>query len=60
MLVGCELLNIVQDPNPDDPLNKEAAQEMQNNPRQFEYNVKNSIERGAYINSVYFPSAKDS
>lgn len=47
------------DPNPDDPLNKEAAQEMQNNPRQFEYNVKNSIVKGAYINNVYFPAAKD-
>ncbi len=60
LLVGLLLLDVMQDPNPDDPLNKEAALEMQNNPRQFEYNVKNSIERGAYINSVYFPSAKDS
>lgn len=50
----------MQDPNPDDPLNKEAAQEMQSNPRQFEYNVKNSIVKGAYINNVYFPPARDS
>lgn len=50
---------MLQDPNPDDPLNKEAAQEMQSNPRQFEYNVKNSIVKGAYINNVFFPPAKD-
>jgi len=50
---------MLQDPNPDDPLNKEAAQEMPSNPRQFEYNVKNSIVKGAYINNVFFPPAKD-
>jgi len=50
---------MLQDPNPDDPLNKEAAQEMQSNPRQFEYNVKNSIVKGAYINNVFFPPARD-
>eukprot|EP00798_Chlamydomonas_sp_ICE-L_P018206 gene18206-24650_t len=34
------------DPNPDDPLNKEAAQMFQDNPRQFESLVQRSIMHG--------------
>mmetsp|Transcript_33685 Transcript_33685/g.85265 ORF Transcript_33685/g.85265 Transcript_33685/m.85265 type:complete len:187 (-) Transcript_33685:584-1144(-) len=43
------------DPNPEDPLNKEAAQMFQDNPRQFETYVQRSIVGGAYINNAYFP-----
>merc|ERR1712156_839588 len=43
------------EPNPDDPLNKEAAQEMQLNRSTFERNVKNSM-RGGYVNGTYFDS----
>jgi len=41
------------EPNPDDPLNKEAALELQNNRRLFEQNVVKSM-RGGSINGVYF------
>ena len=42
-----------QEPNPEDPLNKEAALELQNNRRLFEQNVGKSM-RGGSINGVYF------
>jgi len=41
------------EPNPEDPLNKEAALELQNNRRLFEQNVGKSM-RGGSINGVYF------
>ncbi|KAL3841670.1 hypothetical protein ACJMK2_019784 [Sinanodonta woodiana] len=41
------------EPNPEDPLNKEAAEILQNNRRLFEQNVSKSM-RGGYIGSVYF------
>ncbi|KAJ8299438.1 LOW QUALITY PROTEIN: hypothetical protein KUTeg_023498 [Tegillarca granosa] len=41
------------EPNPEDPLNKEAAEVLQNNRRLFEQNVTKSM-RGGYIGSVYF------
>ena len=44
------------DPNPDDPLNKEAAEMMRDNPRQFEQNVKRSIQ-GGQVAGTFFPSA---
>jgi hypothetical protein len=44
-----------QDPNPEDPLNKEAAEMLQGNQRQFEHSVQASIMRGAHIGSSYFP-----
>mmetsp|Transcript_12771 Transcript_12771/g.27658 ORF Transcript_12771/g.27658 Transcript_12771/m.27658 type:complete len:186 (+) Transcript_12771:125-682(+) len=43
------------DPNPEDPLNKEAAQMFQENPRQFELNVQRAIHHGHYINGQHFP-----
>lgn len=43
------------DPNPEDPLNKEAAQMFQDNIRQFENYVQRSIHHGHYINNQYFP-----
>lgn len=40
-------------PNADDPLNKEAAEVLKDNPKQFESNVKRSM-TGGYINGNYF------
>lgn len=47
-----------QAPNPDDPLNKEAAQMMQQSPAQFERLVSQSITRGCSIGGEYFPPAR--
>ena len=47
------LLFLFLEPNPDDPLNKEAAQLLAKHPTSFAYNVKTSI-RGGYINNEYF------
>uniref|UniRef100_A0A3Q1GJ70 NEDD8-conjugating enzyme UBC12 n=2 Tax=Pomacentridae TaxID=30863 RepID=A0A3Q1GJ70_9TELE len=41
------------EPNPEDPLNKEAAEVLQTNRRLFEQNVHRSL-RGGYIGSTYF------
>jgi methionine-rich copper-binding protein CopC len=45
----------LQDPNPEDPLNKEAAAKFQENQRQFESYVQRSIHYGAQIDGEYFP-----
>ncbi len=45
------------DPNPEDPLNKDAAQILRNDPRQFAANVKRSMS-GCYIGNTYFPPCK--
>jgi len=45
-------------PNPEDPLNKEAAQMMQSNPNGFERYVAQSITRGCSIGPDYFPPAR--
>jgi ubiquitin-conjugating enzyme E2 M len=41
------------EPNPDDPLNKEAAVELQGNRRLFESNVQKTM-KGGNLNGVYF------
>lgn len=41
------------EPNPEDPLNKEAAEVLRMNRRLFEQNVTKSM-RGGYVGSVYF------
>lgn len=41
------------EPNPDDPLNKEAAEVLRQNRRMFEQNVQRTM-RGGYIGSTYF------
>jgi len=46
------------DPNPEDPLNKEAAEMFQNNQRAFESMVAKSISHGANINGMYFPPCR--
>lgn len=52
------LLENMQAPNPDDPLNKEAAQMMQQSPAQFERLVAQSITRGCSIGGEFFPAAR--
>eukprot|EP00850_Spirogloea_muscicola_P020675 SM000223S07303 [mRNA] locus=s223:3629:5117:- [translate_table: standard] len=42
------------DPNPDDPLNQEAAEVLRDNPRQFEANVRRSM-AGGYVGGQHFP-----
>ncbi|NWZ00898.1 UBC12 enzyme, partial [Loxia curvirostra] len=39
--------------NPEDPLNKEAAEVLQSNRRLFEQNVQRSL-RGGYVGATYF------
>lgn len=41
------------EPNPEDPLNKEAAEILQTNRRLFEHNVSKAM-RGSYIGDTYF------
>ncbi|ODN03950.1 putative protein-conjugating enzyme Ubc12 [Orchesella cincta] len=41
------------EPNPEDPLNKEAADVLQSNKRLFESNVLKAM-RGGYVGNVYF------
>lgn len=41
------------EPNPEDPLNKEAAEVLTNNRRLFEQNVQKAM-RGGYVGSTYF------
>eukprot|EP01112_Ceratiomyxa_fruticulosa_P012356 TRINITY_DN3414_c0_g3_i1.p1 TRINITY_DN3414_c0_g3~~TRINITY_DN3414_c0_g3_i1.p1 ORF type:complete len:231 (+),score=68.38 TRINITY_DN3414_c0_g3_i1:186-878(+) len=52
VIVG--LLTLFLEPNPEDPLNKEAAQLMIENRRTFEQNVKQSL-RGGYVVGRSFP-----
>ncbi|KAH8260609.1 hypothetical protein KR038_008679 [Drosophila bunnanda] len=47
------LVSFFKEPNPEDPLNKEAADVLQTNRRQFEYNVKKAM-RGGYVGETYF------
>lgn len=44
---------IFQEPNPEDPLNKEAAEVLQNNRRLFEQNVQKAM-KGGYVGSILF------
>ncbi|QDZ20030.1 NEDD8-conjugating enzyme Ubc12 [Chloropicon primus] len=45
------------DPNPDDPLNKDAAKVLASDSRQFQINVRRSM-GGCYIGNTYFPPCK--
>ena len=47
------IIYIFQEPNPEDPLNKEAAEELQNARRLFEQHVQKAM-RGGYVGSNYF------
>jgi len=48
------LMTLFLEPNPDDPLNKEAAQLMVERPKEFERNVRESL-RGGYVGNRKFP-----
>jgi hypothetical protein len=52
ILYGLQYLFL--DPNPDDPLNHEAAEVLRDNPRQFDINVKRSM-AGGYVAGNHFP-----
>lgn len=43
------------DPNPEDPLNKDAAAKLQEGARAFESYVQRSIHHGMSIDGTYFP-----
>lgn len=51
VMVGLQYLFL--EPNADDPLNKEAAEELRKNREQFLYNVKTSM-RGGNIKGVTY------
>jgi len=53
LLYGLQFLFL--DPNPDDPLNKEAAAVLRDTPSQFESNVRRSM-HGGVVSGVSFPS----
>lgn len=55
ILYGLQLLFL--EPNPDDPLNKEAAELLKRNPHEFQRNVTAAV-RGGYVSGVYFPCAR--
>lgn len=44
-----------QDPNPEDPLNKEAAELLLQNRNQFEQTIQRHILRGQHIGNTYWP-----
>ena len=46
-------LYFFQEPNPEDPLNKDAAEVLQSNRRMFEQNVAKAM-RGGYVGQYYF------
>jgi len=48
------LMTLFLEPNPDDPLNKEAAVLMIEKPKEFEKNVRESL-RGGYVAGRRFP-----
>eukprot|EP01119_Soliformovum_irregulare_P023924 TRINITY_DN845_c0_g1_i1.p1 TRINITY_DN845_c0_g1~~TRINITY_DN845_c0_g1_i1.p1 ORF type:complete len:210 (-),score=69.35 TRINITY_DN845_c0_g1_i1:65-694(-) len=48
------LMTLFLEPNPDDPLNKEAAQLMVDRPKDFQRNVSDSL-RGGYVCGRKFP-----
>lgn len=51
--IKSDLDGTFQEPNPEDPLNKEAADELQSNRRLFEQHVQRAM-RGGYVGSSYF------
>lgn len=55
LLYGLQLLFL--EPNPDDPLNKDAADLLKRDRFNFKRNVDASI-RGGYVAGTYFPSAR--
>lgn len=52
-LVFAGILHLFLQPNPNDPLNKDAANDLAKYPEQFAYNVRNSM-GGGYVGSEKF------
>jgi len=52
------LMTLFLEPNPDDPLNKEAAQLMIDRPSEFQRNVEQSL-RGQYVLGRQFPKLRN-
>jgi len=52
------LMTLFLEPNPDDPLNKEAAQLMIDRPSEFQRNVEQSL-KGQYVLGRQFPKLKN-
>jgi ubiquitin-conjugating enzyme E2 M len=44
---------LFMDPNPDDPLNKEAAKDLTETPKQFEMNVRRAMQGGRIGGATY-------
>lgn len=55
ILYGLQLLFL--EPNPDDPLNKEAADLLKRDTHAFQRNVSSTL-RGGYVDGTYFPPAR--
>ena len=53
MLAICLIFNSYQEPNPDDPLNKEAAEVLKTNVNTFRSNVGKTMQ-GGVLNGVHF------
>lgn len=51
IIIGLQYLFL--EPNPEDPLNKDAAEVLRSNRRLFEQNVQKAM-RGGFVGSVYF------
>jgi hypothetical protein len=47
--------NAAKDPNPEDPLNKDAAARLRDSARAFEAHVQRSIHNGMQIDGTWFP-----
>ena len=56
IILGLQFLFL--DPNPDDPLNKEAATMQVQSPRDFERIVAQTVMRGGMVGREYFPPAR--
>ncbi|KAJ4836434.1 CAAX prenyl protease [Turnera subulata] len=52
------LVYLFMHPNPEDPLNSDAAGVMKDSPETFKSIVEKSISAGCYIGKVYFPPCK--
>lgn len=46
------------DPNPDDPLNREAAEAMRSNKAAFEQVVHKLVKGGGYVGGEFFPKCQ--
>jgi len=47
------LFHLFLEPNPSDPLNKEAAKTMMERPKDFEQNVRLTLKGGVYFNHTF-------